>query len=119
MPSKLVNRREKSAQAVAAAARTHGPLAAETVARVTGHVRGEGEPPPDVARLLELCAAVLEDSIARVVAADEANETELEDELAKLSPEFWEIGVGLVLVLMVLFARGGFIGLVAGRTRHG
>ncbi|MEZ5661275.1 MAG: ABC transporter permease [Burkholderiaceae bacterium] len=36
----------------------------------------------------------------------------LEDELAKLSPEFWEIGVGLVLVLMVLFARGGLLGWV-------
>lgn len=34
----------------------------------------------------------------------------LEDELAKLSPEFWEFGVGLVLVLMVLFARGGVLG---------
>lgn len=34
----------------------------------------------------------------------------LEDELAKLSPEFWEFGVGLVLVLTVLFARGGLLG---------
>ncbi|MEZ5651990.1 MAG: branched-chain amino acid ABC transporter permease [Burkholderiaceae bacterium] len=34
----------------------------------------------------------------------------LEDELAKLSPEFWEFGVGVVLVLMVLFARGGVLG---------
>lgn len=35
----------------------------------------------------------------------------LEDGLAKLSPEFWEFGVGLVLVLTVLFARGGLLGL--------
>lgn len=34
----------------------------------------------------------------------------LEDELAKLSPEFWEFGVGLVLVLTVLFARRGLLG---------
>ncbi|MEZ5740529.1 MAG: branched-chain amino acid ABC transporter permease [Burkholderiaceae bacterium] len=37
----------------------------------------------------------------------------LEDELAKISPAFWEFGVGLVLVLMVLFARGGLLGLPA------
>ena len=34
----------------------------------------------------------------------------LEDELAKLSPEFWEFGVGLILVLVVLFFKGGLIG---------
>ena len=34
----------------------------------------------------------------------------LEDELAKASPEFWEFGVGLVLVLVVLFFRGGLLG---------
>lgn len=37
--------------------------------------------------------------------------TILEDELAKISPEFWEFGVGLVLVLTVLFVRGGLLGL--------
>jgi branched-chain amino acid transport system permease protein len=36
----------------------------------------------------------------------------LEDQLAKVSPEFWQFGVGLVLVLVVLFARGGLLGLV-------
>jgi hypothetical protein len=36
----------------------------------------------------------------------------LEDQLAKLSPEFWEFGVGLVLVLTVLFARRGLLGLL-------
>ena len=47
----------------------------------------------------------------------------LEDELAKLSPEFWEFGVGLMLVLTVLFARRGLLGLLealgarAGRGR--
>ena len=44
----------------------------------------------------------------------------LEDELAKLSPEFWEFGVGLVLVLTVLFFRGGLLGapeVVAARLR--
>ena len=45
----------------------------------------------------------------------------LEDELAKLSPEFWEFGVGLVLVLTVLFYRGGLHGapeVVAARLRR-
>ena len=36
----------------------------------------------------------------------------LEDQLAKASPEFWQFGVGLVLVLAVLFWRGGLLGLV-------
>jgi branched-chain amino acid transport system permease protein len=35
----------------------------------------------------------------------------LEDELSKISPAFWEFGVGLLLVLVVLFGRGGVIGL--------
>ena len=46
---------------------------------------------------------------------------DLEDELAKLSPEFWEFGVGLVLVLTVLFFRGGLLGapaVVAARLRR-
>jgi branched-chain amino acid transport system permease protein len=37
----------------------------------------------------------------------------LEDQLAKWSPEFWEFGVGLVLVLTVLFARQGLLGLLS------
>ncbi len=36
----------------------------------------------------------------------------LEDRLAQLSPEFWQFGVGLLLVLTVLFARRGLLGLV-------
>ena len=35
----------------------------------------------------------------------------LEDSLSKLSPEFWQFGIGLVLVLVVLFARRGLFGL--------
>jgi branched-chain amino acid transport system permease protein len=35
----------------------------------------------------------------------------LQDWLAKLSPEFWLFGVGLLLVLTVLFARNGLMGL--------
>jgi len=38
----------------------------------------------------------------------------LEDNLAKLSPEFWEFGIGLLLVLTVLFARGGLLGVIEG-----
>jgi branched-chain amino acid transport system permease protein len=42
----------------------------------------------------------------------------LEDQLAKLSPEFWEFGVGLVLVLTVLFARRGLLGLLSAAHRN-
>jgi branched-chain amino acid transport system permease protein len=41
----------------------------------------------------------------------------LEDNLAKMSPEFWQFGVGLVLVLTVLFARRGLLGLVEDAAR--
>ena len=36
----------------------------------------------------------------------------LEDHLARLIPEFWQFGIGLVLVLVVLFWRGGLLGLL-------
>jgi branched-chain amino acid transport system permease protein len=35
----------------------------------------------------------------------------LQDHLAKLSPAFWQFGIGLLLVLAVLFARRGLLGL--------
>jgi len=41
----------------------------------------------------------------------------LEDSLAKLSPEFWEFGVGAMLVLTVLFARRGLAGLLEDAAR--
>ena len=42
----------------------------------------------------------------------------LEDELARLSPEFWEFGVGLVLVLVVLFAHDGLLGFIVRTARR-
>jgi branched-chain amino acid transport system permease protein len=42
----------------------------------------------------------------------------LEDQLAKWSPEFWEFGVGLVLVLTVLFAPHGLLGLLSAAGRQ-
>ncbi|MDP6172820.1 MAG: branched-chain amino acid ABC transporter permease [Rhodospirillales bacterium] len=36
----------------------------------------------------------------------------LQDWLAKESPEFWQFGIGLLLVLTVLFARNGLLGLI-------
>ena len=42
----------------------------------------------------------------------------LEDELSKLSPEFWEFGLGLVLVLVVLFFRGGLMGALDNVARR-
>jgi len=40
-----------------------------------------------------------------------------QDQLAKSDPEFWNFWIGLVLVLAVLFARGGILGLI-GRLRR-
>lgn len=34
------------------------------------------------------------------------------DELAKQWPEYWSFGVGILLILVVFFARGGILGLV-------
>ena len=33
--------------------------------------------------------------------------------------EYWQLFLGLILLLVVLFARGGLTGLLAGRVRHG
>ena len=33
--------------------------------------------------------------------------------------DFWHVYLGLLLLLVVLFARGGIIGLMAGEGRHG
>jgi branched-chain amino acid transport system permease protein len=35
-----------------------------------------------------------------------------QDQLAKLQPEFWYFWIGLLLVLIVMFARGGLLGLI-------
>jgi branched-chain amino acid transport system permease protein len=35
-----------------------------------------------------------------------------QDQLAKSEPEFWNFWIGLILVLTVLFARGGILGLI-------
>ena len=35
-----------------------------------------------------------------------------QDRLAEANPEFWNFWIGLLLVLMVLFARGGVLGLI-------
>src|SRR5690606_30130162 len=36
----------------------------------------------------------------------------LEDEFSKAIPEYWQFGIGLLLVLTVLFARRGLFGLI-------
>ncbi|MFM9972509.1 MAG: branched-chain amino acid ABC transporter permease [Burkholderiales bacterium] len=35
-----------------------------------------------------------------------------QDQLAKQFPEYWYLGIGLLLVIVVLFAKGGLLGLV-------
>ncbi len=42
----------------------------------------------------------------------------LEDKLSKLSPTFWQFGIGLMLVLAVLFARRGLLGLIEDAGRY-
>jgi branched-chain amino acid transport system permease protein len=41
----------------------------------------------------------------------------LQNELAKLSPEFWQFGIGLILVAVVLLARHGVFGRLIGLRR--
>jgi branched-chain amino acid transport system permease protein len=41
----------------------------------------------------------------------------LESWLGQLT-EYWQLPLGLILLLVVLFARGGVIGLITGRTAH-
>jgi branched-chain amino acid transport system permease protein len=33
------------------------------------------------------------------------------DYLAKQSPEYWTLGIGVLLIVIVMFARGGILGL--------
>lgn len=37
----------------------------------------------------------------------------LRSELAKISPEFWEIGVGVTLIFVVMYARGGLLEILS------
>ncbi len=34
-----------------------------------------------------------------------------QDQLAKQYPEFWQLGIGMMLVLVILFARNGIFGI--------
>jgi branched-chain amino acid transport system permease protein len=41
----------------------------------------------------------------------------MEDKLSKMSPSFWQFGIGLLLVLVVMFARRGLLGIAEDWTR--
>jgi branched-chain amino acid transport system permease protein len=41
----------------------------------------------------------------------------LQDNLSKASPQYWQFAVGLLLVLTVLFARRGLLGLIEDGAR--
>ena len=42
----------------------------------------------------------------------------LEDQLAKAYPQYWQLGIGAVLVLVVLFARRGLLGIAEDTLRR-
>lgn len=42
----------------------------------------------------------------------------MEDKLSKLSPTFWQFGIGLLLIVAVLFARRGIVGLLEDEARR-
>ena len=42
-----------------------------------------------------------------------------QDYLAKQYPEYWYLGIGLLLVFVVMFARGGILGLIDRLRRNG
>ena len=42
----------------------------------------------------------------------------LEDKLSKMSPTFWQFGIGLLLVVVVMFAGRGLLGLVEDLSRR-
>ncbi|HLT27137.1 MAG TPA: hypothetical protein VK047_10645, partial [Zeimonas sp.] len=42
----------------------------------------------------------------------------LEDRLAKISPEFWSFGIGLLLIVVVLFFRGGLVASMQALVRR-
>lgn len=80
MSSKQVTDRQKSAGAVIAAARTHGPRAATAVASTLSPVLAKHEKQPDLALLVELSTRTLEAAIDTLVQADDAHEAELSDD---------------------------------------
>ena len=41
-----------------------------------------------------------------------------QDQIAKLDPDFWYFWIGLLLVLLVLFGRGGVLGLLDSALRR-
>ncbi|MEZ4313929.1 MAG: hypothetical protein R3F14_38395 [Polyangiaceae bacterium] len=79
MPSKQVVDRQKSAQAVVAAAQTHAARVGEAVAKAlpTGK---KGEEKAATEKLIGLAAAGLAEAAAAMVAADEAHLSELSDD---------------------------------------
>jgi hypothetical protein len=54
----------------------------------------------------------IEDVERRLQASDVTLYMIAQDQLAKSDPEFWNFWIGAILVLTVLFARGGILGLI-------
>lgn len=82
MPSKQVTDRSRSANAVVAAARTHGDLVETNLVATLEPYLKKGEKTPSVAFLFELMARALEARAVTMGEADLANEAELDDDAA-------------------------------------
>lgn len=80
MPSKLVTDRQKSATAVIAAARTHGPGIGPALEALFDGTLPSGQTVPDASLLVSLFADRLDQLTDVMVQADEARERELADD---------------------------------------
>lgn len=80
MPSKMVMKRQKSAADVEEAILSHSQEAQNAVTAFFTPYLGEGEAPPDVTQLQELCSRLLERHRKEIVEADEAHLAETRDD---------------------------------------
>lgn len=82
MPSKQVTDRNRSSNAVLAAARTHGAVIESNLTSFFAPYLKKGEKSPSFAFICELMARALEDRAMTMVDADNTNEAELDDDEA-------------------------------------
>ena len=112
MPSKGVIDRQRVAQDVLQAARTHSQQVGEALAAQLGGFVAEGEPTPDFVAFQLLLARYLEDRLTRLVAADEIHLVELDDDQAprlRRDEAVAQLHVSLVRIRDVIKAAYGTV----------